>query len=86
MTKSTKQVAPGLALGAGLGAVIASIAGGMWLALGIAISVVLGELMSKKDKGKLKTRSRQEKEYDHGITGASFHLNSSQPQRSGRQS
>jgi predicted lysophospholipase L1 biosynthesis ABC-type transport system permease subunit len=59
MTKSTKQVAPSLALGAGLGVVIASIAGetGMWLALSIAISVVLGELMSKKDKGQLKTRS-----------------------------
>jgi len=47
------QVAFGLVLGAGAGAAIAIIAGvgGLWLAIGIALGVVIGSWMTGKRKG-----------------------------------
>ena len=52
MKHSSMQVAFGLVLGAGAGAAIAIVAGvgGLWLAIGIAVGVVIGSWMTRKSK------------------------------------
>jgi len=55
MKHSSMQVAFGLVLGAGAGAAIAMIAGvgGLWLAVGIALGVMIGSWMTRKARPQL---------------------------------
>lgn len=50
MRKPSMQIGLGIALGAGLGAAITVVlgTGGLWLALGMVIGIVLGGSMSRK--------------------------------------
>jgi len=59
MKHSSMQVAFGLVLGAGAGAAIAIIAGvgGLWLTVGIAVGVLIGSWMAKRNKIELKADS-----------------------------
>ena len=52
MKQPSMQVAFGLVLGAGAGVAIAMIAGvgGMWLAIGIALGVLVGSWMTRKSR------------------------------------
>jgi hypothetical protein len=52
MKHSSMQVAFGLVLGAGVGAAIAIIAGvgGVWLAVGVALGVVIGSSLTRRSK------------------------------------
>jgi len=53
MKKPSMQIGLGIALGAGIGAAVAVIlgTGGAWLAIGMAIGVVVGASMSKRKAG-----------------------------------
>jgi hypothetical protein len=59
MKHPSMQVAFGLVLGAGVGAAIAMIAGigGIWLTIGIALGVMIGSWMTRKNKTVLKADS-----------------------------
>ena len=59
MKHSSMQVAFGLVLGTGAGAAIAIIAGvgGIWLAIGIALGVMIGSWMARRNKTELKADS-----------------------------
>jgi len=59
MKRSSMQIAFGLVLGAGAGAAIAIIAGvgGIWLTIGIALGVMIGSWMTRKNKTVLKADS-----------------------------
>jgi hypothetical protein len=48
MKKSSMQIGLGIALGAGLGAAVAVILGngGLWLAIGVVVGIVIGRAMT----------------------------------------
>ncbi len=53
MKKPSMQIGLGIALGAGIGMAVAAVlgSGGAWLAIGIAMGVVIGVAMSKRKAG-----------------------------------